>query len=499
MKIHRKPLLGILIVVLALPSSLWAAATTAPFDLENALVPNVDANAATGPRVSTAGGRQGVAPGGPITAHRAGGKDLPNPVPNRFKNLRIDTGFVGGEPTLGITERGTVLVQSWAINEDLPDPGVIRSTDNGQTWKDVSPGPDPDEDHLFALDPHLYVDRDTGRTLTASFLLPCHRLSISDDEGKTWETSTGNCNMVDREVIFGGPPPKDVSTTNDYPNVLYFCTASVGYAHNTCNRSFDGGETWLPGGVTFETTPQGLQYSSIASSNGYVDGEGIVYVTKADHLGQPYLAISGDAGLTWERVQVSDLGSQWHDAGIGGDAAGNLYYAWIANDRLPYLTISRNGGKTWSKPLMVGVPGIKEASQPELAVGSTGKVAVTYMGSTNSPYQRCQVSCGADQYERTTWNGYMTFSHDALAKEPLFYSASVNALDDPLVRGTCRQQRCQGTLDFHDLQIAPDGSIWGAFVATCFADSCSHAGALGTAYGRIVMGRVAGGGMTRGR
>lgn len=497
-RMHRRLLVHIMAT--ALVGLVPGGATTAipPRGLETSLMQEAPAGGADiraarpAPRTSPS-----LQPGGPIEVHGAGGRPLDRARTSRGgpRTIRYETGFVAGEPTLGFAKDGTIYYQTWDIASNLPVPGVIRSTDDGRTWKDVSPGPGPMESHEYALDPHLYVDPDTGRVITASFLLPCHKVSFSDDRGKTWVTSRQNCNMGDREIIFGGPPPKDGPQPEGYPNILYFCTAAQAYLYNTCNRSLDGGETWLPGGVTFEMTPEETaRYSSIASSNGFVDRRGTVYVTKADYYGQPFVAISGDTGLTWERVQVSDLGSQWHDAGIGGDRKGNLYHAWIANDRLPYLVISRDRGETWSKPIMVGPPGIKEASQPELAVRPDGAVAITYMGSTTSPYQRCEMACGAADYEDTTWNGYITFTKDALTKSPVFFTGSVNSPKEPLVRGTCRQQRCQGTLDFHDVAFDPRGSAWATFVNTCFEDSCDHRGPLlNTPYGMGILGRLVGG------
>jgi hypothetical protein len=142
--------------------------------------------------------------------------------------------------------------------------------------------------------------------------------------------------------------------------------------------------------------------------------------------------------------------------------------------------------------MMVGLPGLTEASQPEIAVAADGGIAVTYMGSTNSPYPRCGASCAATEYEDTTWNGYTTVTRDVLATNPTFYTASANKLSEPLVQGTCRQQRCQGTLDFHDIQIGPDGSVWAALVDTCWEGECARTGPGGTAYGKGIVGRLVG-------
>lgn len=115
------------------------------------------------------------------------------------------------------------------------------------------------------------------------------------------------------------------------------------------------------------------------------------------------------------------------------------------------------------------------------------------MGSTNSPYPRCEASCSEDDYAKVTWNGYMTVTEDALGDHPEFFTGTVNPPDEPLVRGTCRQQRCQGTLDFHDIAFSPEGDVWASFVQTCFKKSCDHRGPLGTPYGMGLLGRLTGG------
>src|SRR3712207_8600404 len=58
-----------------------------------------------------------------------------------------------------------------------------------------------------------------------------------------------------------------------------------------------------------------------------------------------------------------------HEAGVVTDDKGNVFYTWIAADRLPYLAVSRDGGESWSKPLMIGAPGVNESNLPGIAVG----------------------------------------------------------------------------------------------------------------------------------
>jgi hypothetical protein len=179
---------------------------------------------------------------------------------------------------------------------------------------------------------------------------------------------------------------------------------------------------------------------------------------------------------------------------VAADADGNVYYFWIARDRLPYLAVSRDGGETWSVPFMVGPPGLKESALPSLALGGPGKVAVVYMGSTNSPGKPFPESddCKPDpvycfsqlfflgpddpeSYEDVTWNAYMTVTGNLFTKGPVFHSVSVNDPADPMVRGTCGPIRCKAVYDFLDVVIDRRGRPWAAFVDAC-VNACSTQG-----------------------
>ncbi|MBA2725016.1 MAG: hypothetical protein H0U53_03410 [Actinobacteria bacterium] len=173
-----------------------------------------------------------------------------------------------------------------------------------------------------------------------------------------------------------------------------------------------------------------------------------------------------------------------HEASVVADAAGNVYYTWVAADRLPYLSVSRDGGKTWDKPMMIGPPGIRETLLPGMAIGAKGKVIVQYMGSTNSPWN----GTSADKsYDDTTWNGYVTMTTDGLERKPLFYSATINDPSDPLWRGSCGPDpvRCAWG-DFLDVVIASDGTPWWVAVDLCAGKEC---GGLGEG----IVGRLLGG------
>lgn len=156
---------------------------------------------------------------------------------------------------------------------------------------------------------------------------------------------------------------------------------------------------------------------------------------------------------------------------------------------MPYLAISHDGGETWSKPMMVAAPGVTEAQLPDIAATPGGRVAMFYLGSTDSPgepypqnvtclgvqeTQKCLSDNGpfndaqAVRYQDITWNGFITMTFDGDAKNPVFFSASVNPPGDPLARGVCgpRPDRCN-LGDFQDIQMAPNGMPWASLVDAC--------------------------------
>lgn len=419
-------------------------------------------------------------------AHRSGGRVIASLNDNAPVPQLSATGTLAAEPTLGITKDGDVFyvgLEQVGARYEWP---VMRTT-NGRSWEEVSPTLGGQRRHAMGLDPMLHVDRDTGRIFTADIqaVVGCSAIvSFSDDEGQSW-TSSKVCGLTDHQNIFTGPPA--ISSTVGYPNVVYYCAADggalAGYSTaSSCVKSLDGGLTWLrtgepafhddptqEGGFIFEGHCAGL------TAHGFVDKEGTVYVPRG-WCGQPWLAMSKDEGRTWTRVQVADNGMaeasegegglEEHETAVAVDSKGNIYYVWSARNRLPYLAVSRDGGETWSKPMMIGIPRLRESNLPNMDVGKDGRIAVAYIGSENAP-GGSQPTGSGDAYKNAKWNAYVTLTTDALDKDPIFYTTRVNDIKDPLEVGSCGIVRCQQIFDFIDLDIAPDGTPWVALVDGC--------------------------------
>ncbi len=431
--------------------------------------------------------------GGRAVAHHAGGVPITDAsvrsqAPDgRFYRLGIN----GWEPTIGVDDKGRIFYQARHSNLE---PHVVRSTNEGHTWKIVSPYIGPVPYQKTSLDPILYLDKDTGRVFTNNIPpdITCQPISFTDDAGESW-TNTGICGHFDHQNIFSGPPPKDGDEPIGYPNVVYYCAINLVMLSGTstattCARSLDGGLTWLPTGEPAYLSPLGAEQDGLpwcdgAVGHGFVGEDGTVYLPRG-WCGQPFLSISKDEGLTWDQVQVAKNGSPDHEAGVAADSKGNLYYTWIAGDDRPYLATSRDQGKTWSDPMMIGPPGIQRSSLPAIDIGDDGKIALTYIGSETP----------GKKENKHAWNGYITMTTDALAANPVFYTGTMNAPSDPLQIGECGGTRCHSLGDFFDVTIAPDGTPWVAFVDACFKPKyCVPTFEAVGVRGEAVVGRLVGG------
>lgn len=421
-------------------------------------------------------GRTGA--GGPALAHRDGA--LLAGAAGEVVPRLYQTGASALEPTIGIAPDGTLYTTMLMRRVTGPvftsPPTVLRSTDEGVSWQIVF------QDHGMTQDPYTHVDAATGRVFTVDFV-GCNLVSFSDN-GEDWTTAGGAaCGWVnDHQTIFSGPAV--TSATQGFDAMTYLCGIGGGAVASagtlvTCAKSADGGLTWLPTGepafshmigLLRSQTRDGAPGCYAGNGHGFVGADGTVYVPRG-HCDQPWLAMSKDEGATWTRVQVADNGMPTsptlveHEASVIADAAGNIYYFWVAADWLPYLSVSRDGGATWSPPHMVAPPGVTAAALPALAIGEGDNLALAYMGTTNA------------SDEATWWSGYLSLTFDALSLAPTFTTASVNDPADPLVVGACGPLRCQSQFDFLDVQVAPDGRAWMALADGCDGpDKCVATG-----------------------
>ena len=421
-------------------------------------------------------------PTGPVLSHRVdGGKAAPSGV--RVENIKVWDH--AGEPTLGVNPGGDVFYAAINLRGEQNGAGpslpnqvhLFSSEDSGATWKDVSPMVGPARAHTVSLDPYVFVDElpdgDNARIFNIDLTVACSYLSFSDDKGASWTTNPLACGrpVNDHQTLFAGPPV--TSSPIGYAHNVYYCWNDVG--SSSCSKSIDGGITFAPtGSPAFTGYENGL--CGGLHGHGVVGKDGTVYIPK-EHCGVPSLAISKDEGLTWDRAIVSkkllSIADALLDPSVAVDDKGNLYYVYVAaKDHLPYLSYSRDGGKSWSKPVMIGVPGLKEVNIPTIDAGDPGKVAIAYMGSTNVKITKDEEGNTERNRESASWNAYLAASVNVFADNPVIISAQVNESSDPVKRRNCGPGRCGAVFDFIDVVISPDGTPWAAFVDACI-DVCS--------------------------
>jgi hypothetical protein len=426
-------------------------------------------------------------------------------------------GREAAEPTLGVKRNGTAFYAAATfdtVGAALPRTVVMRSRDGGRTWQGVSPPlPEPlKSEPPINGDPMVYVEPDSGRVFSLdTYDADCMWLIFSDDEGDTWSRNPVVCDtgVTDHQTIFAGPPTPELEPLVDllFGKVVYSCYNTV--SSTNCIRSLDGGLTWTKAGIAYtgvepDNTAAPFPFFGVPGLCGGLtahlrtDSAGRVFLP-AGRCGLPRIAISEDGGLIWERVFVNrdvplpgvagvPAGDNEHENTTAVDAADNLYMTWWDhNDRLPYLAISRDHGRTWSQPLMIGPPGVQEVNFPTIDAGDAGRIVIHFPGTV--------VGDRADA--KRPWNLYQVVSTNALDENPLFVFAIANAPAQPIHRGNCGPGRCLGMFDFLDVVVPPDDvpeyaqGFWAAGVDTC-NDNCDRCATAAGGMDGVVVRQTAG-------
>ncbi len=386
----------------------------------------------------------------------------------------IDTGMRSGEPGLAITNDGTLL-----RSVTTGPAGIAVSSDDGKTWvRRVLP-----KDTRTGI-PDGYLDPVTQRYFYSA--LGESPVYASDDLGKTWQLGTFDSpDRYDWNRVFSGRPVKPRS--GGYPTNIYYCnmTQPGGFVTGArCFKSVDGGRSFKTtgpdpykhGDCKDPTQPRGSGFG-----RGIVDPkDGAIYMP-IHFCGATRVVVSHDEGASWsEHIVRKDIGgggigvlralaspawrkqlmsgrantvpaemalTQTSDA-LGMDVAGRLYYVFNDDDQLPVLTWSADKGRTWSKPVRINPPGVLQTVFTGIAVTPEGRVGISYYGTT----------------DKQVWTGYLSISEDPTASAPTFETAAVTRPGKPLMPEACCW--ASGPQEYTIPRWAPDGSLWGAFVAT---------------------------------
>jgi BNR/Asp-box repeat len=439
------------------------AALTALF----AVVLTVEASAGRAAKQTGAAISPGCDRSRPAVAHYGGGIRLKRQPADRPIPCMTLVGRSVEAATIGVTGTGIVMYAPRTNNAAAPPTDVlqgpefvVRSRDRGASWTALGSG-GPTTGGL--VPPWMDVDPDTSRVWFVTTLpnLCGARISWSDDNGSRWRTNPKvGCPGMGSERVLEGPPPRGGSRPHGYPHVVYYCGNGTDVANSVlyCYKSLDGGHTFKSAGGFPDPGPPGYCGTEHAARPGAVGPDGLLYFP-LDFCGKLGIAISRDEGATWRRLVVANTNIQdLYITSLAVDSSGNIYISWVAGGGtasgvegrgLPYLVISRDHGRTWSKPIMVAAPGVRQVIHTAIAAADTGHIAIAYLGSTSTN-------------PNANFSGYITESKDVLARRPVFWSAAVNNPARPLYPGSHKETFGDRLFLISDT-FGPDGTPWAAF------------------------------------
>lgn len=378
--------------------------------------------------------------------------------------LALGTGSSAFEPTLGVTSDGALFMSNLGGELATGYSSIVRSTDQGRSWEDVTPSIGPISSPPQSNDPYVHVDQATDRIYNLDMQgLNCNWIQWSDDGGESWMQNPAGCGLppvLDHPTLFTGAP-RTLATVG-YENVVYLCVNRV--ADAACATSLDGGRTFTPFKTVFPEPGPEAESCGGLHGHGVTGPEGRAYLGKV-HCGVPTVAVSEDDGLTWSTHVISeDHPSTRHDVELATDAAGNVYAFWVDEAFDPYLSVSTDHGRSWSTPQNVAHPDVETAVFPAIAAGDAGKVALVYIG-TNATEDIGKMN------EAVTWNAYLATLTETTSADPVIATSQLNPPGEPIARGPCDDDnRCDGIGDFIDLVIDADGRPWAALVDVCHDD-----------------------------
>jgi hypothetical protein len=348
-----------------------------------------------------------------------GGAPLP-----AAKGIRVQRNQ-DGEPGIGVTPSGQFWIASdiapYAASDPRVSGGLLSgadiwtSTDHGRTyhWVAAPFGQSASTAGLAGEDTDLAVAparnaKGFYNVYATSLWVGSSSLAWSQDGGKTWSVNPlGGLPTQDRPWLVADGPCTVYVAYHQLPTFTPWVNA-----YNVCNN----GDVPVSNGVAIDPTGQTmLSASDFPGLSNSFNKPGIdvsrtskfrhnIYIpmslcqveqfpdvlTNANASNCPkgtqYLvAVSTDRGKTfsYHKVALDRSGATlvWA-ATVASDRAGAVYFVW-SDSVNSYLDVSRDGGKTWTKPHRLNPRGTS-AVYPTVAGGRAGRVDVAWYGTSRS-------------------------------------------------------------------------------------------------------------------
>ncbi len=403
-----------------------------------------------------------------------GGTAPASGLPPRFKVNMSPPGLgnSAGEPSIGynLNSRNAMFVASLqtlrvtfpentGLTDDAGD-ALPQSCD--AQWVDRS----GTTTSLTTLDPILFTEPESGRTFVSQLTGANSLFEYTDDDGDSYiPGQIGPPNGgVDHQTVGAGPYPEgspfaELAAVAGVDYAVYYCSQSIAAAF--CARSDTGGATFGPGVPIYTLDECGGLHGHVK-----VAPDGTVYVPNKGCGANQAVAVSEDAGNTWEVRKIPTSTPTSTDPSVGIASDGTLYFCYIAADGHPRAAVSSDRGRTWSNDTDLGAAlGIEQAVFAQATAGDPERGACAFVGTATNGNSE------ALDFEGI-WHGYVAMTYDAGAS---WHTVNVTP-NDPIqgVGGICTSGTTCGSnrnlLDFNDLTHDERGRVLFAYADGCIGE-----------------------------
>ncbi len=382
-----------------------------------------------------------------------------------------------------------------------PKTGRIMNMNIGPIWRITPPElltpPKPecceglweDKDNPatnIGLDPILWTDQKTGRTLVSNSTAGANAVyGFSDNDGDTWvplAASPPN-GGTDHETIGSGPYPASLSALSTPVNqgeAVYYCSQTFPLGPAACQRSDTLGANYGPG--VFAYFGNGITQCHGLHGHVHVAPDGTVWLPVNQCAGQQGGAFSTDGGVTWHEFIVPNAISQAEgaDPSIAIDANSRIYYSYVNNQPVPAGQLLEGHARvavgtlnkstntiTWTSDVDIGAShDIVNAAEIEAVGGTAGRAAVGFLGTDIAgDYQAISFPGNWYAFIATTYdNGQTWVTVNATPNDPVQHATGI------WQQGGSHEDR--NLLDFNEITVDKFGRVLYGYSDGCVSEGC---------------------------
>ncbi len=389
-------------------------------------------------------------------------------------------GDSSGEPSIGANlNSGHIMTQ--AVFDTLQVAFNTSVSPATASWL-LKDGPNTS---FTTLDPILFTDSQTGRTVVSQLFGTTSLSAFTDNDGATYTVSQGGgiASGVDHQTVGGGPfrlctadqllatpaPCAQLAARGpltQYPHAVYYASQDIGDAAIALSQD---------GGLTYELAHPMYTLVDCGGLHGHikVGKSGIIFVPNKNCGGTQGLIVSMDNGLTFAVEPVTGSTPGTSDPSLGVGSKGRVYFGYVGGDGHPHISISDDQGRSWHNDLDVGVPfGIRNAAFPEVVAGDNDRASFFFLG-TPSAGDAAGADTGPTPFDGV-WHGYLAttydggrswFTVDATPADPI-------QLGVICTQGTTCPSGTRNLLDFNDITVDQDGRVFTAYTDGCVTAAC---------------------------